>query len=101
MARPLDSLPSDPKLAQKIATITGELDRLELEQGKLGGIFGSKAHAPVYIAGVVVVACIVFIALLYLLNFEKDVRSDGVKAFIGLLSTALAYMFGRTGAKGD
>lgn len=82
------------------AFLVGKTSRVE-SMGLLGRLWGSDAHAAKNIAGV-----IAFIAVLVLLGFVAAYwvnQNSPIKEFIGiivgLITTCLAYLFGREGGK--
>ena len=61
----------------------------------MGRLLGSRENAPVYIAGMLAVICVVaIIRLVYVPGEASELRSDVIKALAGISLTALGYLFG-------
>ena len=61
----------------------------------MGKFFGSREHAPTYIAGVVTLVLLVIMALVILLPASGDLsKLQAVQIIGGFLLAALGYLFG-------
>jgi len=60
--------------------------------GLLGKFFGANSTAPTNIAGFVVVTCLLFLGITLFMGSTPDI-SDVRKLLIGVLSSALAFIF--------
>jgi hypothetical protein len=90
-------LPKNPIIAGKIVE-TEHAARIA-EMGRLGAFFGSRDNASVYLASLVVfLALISCAAIAYA---DPSLRSDALKAMLGLAATALGFMFGSSTNKKD
>jgi hypothetical protein len=89
------NLPSDPALAGKVVDAQAANDRVRLERGIMGWLFGSRDHVPNNVAGVVVVGG--FIAVCVILYRPGDFASkkDSLAAISSLVTLALGFLFGR------
>jgi len=93
-------LPQDPKLAGKV--LENEYASRLAEMGKIGVWLGSRDHAVIYIAGIVIVVSIIAALILALSDDgHSAVRADMAKAFAALALSALGYMFGSSGRRSD
>jgi hypothetical protein len=70
------------------------LDRLRLQIGYLGRIFGIKEHAPTNIAGLLIFVIIVFGIYVTMSKTAIDPNNYWDKAFTIILGT-IGYIFGR------
>lgn len=90
-------LPEDKDLASRVI----DAGTREAEMGYIGGIFGSREHAPTNIGGIIVIMSIVCLILVPLLPIESSIRADLLKIFGGLVFAALGYIFGAVSAKSN
>ncbi|WP_157384201.1 hypothetical protein [Burkholderia glumae] len=75
-----------------------DLEHNKQNLGLLGKIFGSNSSAPTNIAGGTVLLCFLLYALSYCLTATPDL-SNGRAGLLGLIGTALGYIFGAASKK--
>jgi hypothetical protein len=78
-----------------------DIDHLSKEIGMLGRLFGSKDHAPINIAGLLVFVCIVAMVIVAFVTPASGVSSsDLLKLFSGIALAALTFLGGYLGGRG-
>ncbi|HLO96526.1 MAG TPA: hypothetical protein VK195_19625 [Burkholderiaceae bacterium] len=80
---------------------TGDKFKLAHNQqnlGYLGKLFGANSSAPTNIAGFVIIASFLFVGLSFFATTTPEL-SDARKAAIGLISSAMAFIFGAASKK--
>lgn len=88
-------LPADKDLAGKVLDAVHAEKALQI--GKIGIFFGSPESAKLYIAGIVAVVSLVFVAGIAI--WEPQLRSDAVKGFLAIAATAIGFVFGSQASK--
>lgn len=86
---------------QDFYELGGMQERLRHNQqnlGWFGKFFGNNSTAPTNLAGIVVVVCtLALVGTIFAEHVES--RSEAQKILVGLLSSALAFIFGASGRK--
>lgn len=91
------NFPTDPDLQGRLFEVQANNDARRVEIGLIGWLFGGHAEKPGNIAGfVIVVFSIAAIAVaLWLPDSERFTKKDAVTLFMGIVTLALGYVFGR------
>lgn len=84
-----------PQLPAQITT--SDLQRHSQELGKLGTFFGSKEHAPIYLAGILGLLSLVGAIGVGIFAAETPGKADLIKALIGIVIAALSFIGGASG----
>lgn len=89
------NLPKNQALASKVVDAQAASEKVRLERGFIGQLFGSRDHVPNNVAGIIVLFG--FIAVCYILmmggNFQD--KKDALSLLSGLITLALGFLFGR------
>ncbi|WP_394662274.1 hypothetical protein [uncultured Sphingomonas sp.] len=71
-------------------------DKLILERGVIGKVFGSKDHAPYYIVAIIIIICILLMT--YIMIFSGGyAQNKEALSFIGnFVTLGMGYIFGKS-----
>lgn len=102
-AEPLNQGPSTElaRQEQQFYRQSGEQYKLMQNQqdlGYLGKFFGANSSAPTNIAGFVIAMSIIMLLISYVMP-ETSALSDGRKLLVGLVSSAMSFIFGAASKK--
>jgi hypothetical protein len=88
-----------PKQAPKGRVQRSHEDR-KLERGAMGWLFGMGAEKPANIAGFAIVVSFVaaIITVIWMPDADSFTRKDAVLIFVGIITLALGFLFGRGSA---
>ena len=93
-------LPSDPKLAGQVLKSHADTEARDMERGIMGWLFGMGSEKPANIAGFAIVVS--FIAAVSIALWMPDTpgftKKDAVLVFVGIITLALGFLFGRGSA---
>jgi hypothetical protein len=90
-------LPKDKHIAEMV--VQADVEKHRREMGKIGEYFGSKDNATVYLAEILILVALIFMAAIA--YADPGLRADALKAIIAIATLALGYMFGAGGKKRD
>lgn len=81
-----------------VAKLRHEMELAKHSGGYLGRLFGTGQSAATNIAGVVIVVCLIMVCMLALFG-SGERAEDFTKVLIGVVLTALGYLFGASSRK--
>jgi non-ribosomal peptide synthetase component F len=87
-----------PRDAGKIAQAQARLEDTRLRIGRAGLYFGDREHAATWLTSAIILICLVAGGLIAIC--EPALRSDYMKAVLGLLLAAFGYLAGAISSRG-
>ena len=89
------NLPQDPAVAGKVVDAQAANEKVRLERGVIGWLFGSRDHVPNNVAGLIVVGGFVAVCIILQGDGEFASKKDALAAISSLITLALGFLFGR------